>query len=67
VQLIGGVILSFGWLPQIIQMIKTRSAKGLNVNTVWSMLLGITYMELYAIDLVLIMMVFILSLRYRKE
>ncbi|MFB5678186.1 PQ-loop domain-containing transporter [Paenibacillus terreus] len=33
-QLIGGVILSFGWLPQIVQMIRTRSVKGLNVNTV---------------------------------
>ena len=32
-QLAGGFILSFGYVPQIIQIIKTRSASDLNLKT----------------------------------
>lgn len=51
-QLIGGVILSVGWVPQIAGMVKAKSAAGLNIKTIVSLLLGISLMEVYAIHLV---------------
>ncbi|GAB6928947.1 hypothetical protein JCM10914A_29300 [Paenibacillus sp. JCM 10914] len=50
-QLVGGVILSFGWIPQIIQIIRTRSVADLNPKTFWSLLIGIGLMEVYAVSL----------------
>ncbi|WP_313342426.1 PQ-loop domain-containing transporter [Sedimentibacter sp.] len=52
-QLIGGAIMSFGQIPQIIQIIRTKSAKDLNLKTFSMMLTGILLMEIYAINLVL--------------
>jgi MtN3 and saliva related transmembrane protein len=52
-QLIGGSILSFGYIPQIIQIVKTQSATDLNLKTFIMMLTGIFLMELYAVNLVL--------------
>jgi len=51
-QLIGGVILSVGWIPQIVGMVKAKSAAGLNIKTIVSLLLGVGLMEVYAIHLV---------------
>jgi len=50
-QLIGGFILAFGWLPQIMQIIRTKSVKDLNVKTFWMMFIGIGLMEAYGISL----------------
>lgn len=50
-QLIGGVILSLGWIPQILQILKTRSVADLSLKSYLLMLLGISLMEAYAIDL----------------
>ncbi|SES88816.1 PQ-loop domain-containing transporter [Paenibacillus sp. NFR01] len=52
-QLIGGIILSVGWVPQIVQIIKTKSVKDLNLKSYLSMLLGIGLMEIYAVHLVM--------------
>lgn len=52
-QLIGGAIMSFGQIPQIIQIIKTKSANDLNLKTYIMMLTGISLMEIYAVNLVL--------------
>lgn len=52
-QLIGGVILSLGWMPQIIQILRTKSVKDLNLNSYLLILLGISLMEAYAIHLAL--------------
>lgn len=52
-QLIGGVILSFGWIPQIIQIIRTKSVEDLNEKTFWSLFAGISLMEIYAVKLAL--------------
>lgn len=52
-QLIGGSILSFGCIPQIIQIVKTKSAADLNLKTFVMMLTGIFLMEIYAVNLVL--------------
>ena len=52
-QLIGGAIMSFGQIPQILQILKTKSAKDLNLNTFAMMFTGILLMEIYAVNLVL--------------
>ena len=52
-QLLGGIILSVGYIPQIIKLIKTKSAADFNIKTfvmVWN---GIFFMEIYAVDLAL--------------
>lgn len=51
-QLLGGIIMSFGQIPQIIQIIKTKSAKDINLKTYIMMFIGIFLMEIYAINLV---------------
>lgn len=51
-QLIGGVILAIGWIPQILQIMKTKSVRDLSLKSYLFMLLGIGLMEIYAIDLV---------------
>lgn len=50
-QLIGGAILSFGWIPQIIQILRTKSARDLNPNTFWLLFAGIGFMEVYGVHL----------------
>jgi MtN3 and saliva related transmembrane protein len=51
-QLIGGIILLLGNIPQIIQIIKTKSVGDLNLTSFSSILLGILFMEIYAVNLV---------------
>lgn len=50
-QLIGGVILALGYLPQIRQLLTTRSCKDLNIKTYVSLAVGIGLMEIYAYNL----------------
>lgn len=50
-QLMGGVILSIGWIPQIIQILKSKSVADLNLKSYLLMLFGIILMEAYAISL----------------
>jgi MtN3 and saliva related transmembrane protein len=50
-QLIGGIVLSFGYIPQILQIIKTESVRDLNIKTNSMVLIGISLMEIYAINL----------------
>ncbi len=52
-QLIGGLIMAIGQIPQIIQILKTKSAKDLNLNTYIMMFFGIVLMETYALNLVI--------------
>lgn len=52
-QIAGGFILSFGFIPQIIQIIKTKSAADLNLKTFVMTFTGVLLMEIYAINLVL--------------
>lgn len=51
-QLMGGIILSLGFIPQIIQIFKTRSVKDLSLKSYLLMLSGISLMEVYAVSLV---------------
>jgi len=50
-QLIGGCILSFGYVFQVIQILKTKSVNDLNLKTFTSVFIGILCMEIYAINL----------------
>ncbi len=50
-QLIGGIILAIGYIPQIRQIIRTKSCKDLNLKTYLSLVLGMSLMEIYAINL----------------
>jgi MtN3 and saliva related transmembrane protein len=52
-QLIGGAIMSFGQIPQIIQILRTKSANDLNLKTYIMMFTGILLMEIYAVNLAL--------------
>lgn len=50
-QLVGGIILSIGWIPQIYQIISTKSVQDLNERTFWLLFVGIGLMEVYAVYL----------------
>lgn len=52
-QLIGGIVMAFGQIPQIVQIVKTKSAQDLNIKTYLMMCTGIVLMEVYAVNLVL--------------
>ncbi len=52
-QLIGGIILSVGYIPQIYQIIRTKTSKGLNFKSFAMMFIGIFLFEIYAISLVI--------------
>ena len=52
-QLLGGAILSIGYIPQIAQLIRTRSCHDLNLKTYLSILAGVALMEVYAVNLAL--------------
>lgn len=53
-QLIGGVILSIGYIPQIVQIFRTKSSEGLNFKSFGMIFAGIWLYEIYAISLVVI-------------
>ncbi|MNO19074.1 hypothetical protein D3C76_87990 [compost metagenome] len=52
-QLLGGIILSLGWIPQIAQILQTKSVADLSLKSYLLMLLGIALMEAYAVNLTL--------------
>ncbi|GFN32475.1 PQ-loop domain-containing transporter [Paenibacillus xylaniclasticus] len=51
-QLLGGLILSFGYIPQIVQIVKTKSVKDLNLNYLLLVFVGVLFMEVYAVNLI---------------
>ncbi len=53
-QLIGGVILSIGYIPQIIKMIRTRSVDDFSKMYLGSIFFGIVLMEMYAVYMYLV-------------
>jgi MtN3 and saliva related transmembrane protein len=48
-QLIGGIILSIGYFPQIIRIIKTRSVRDFSRLYLGAIFTGIVFMEAYAV------------------
>lgn len=51
-QLLGGIILSLGYIPQIIKLVKTKSSHDFNINSFLMVFIGIVFMEIYAVNLV---------------
>lgn len=49
VQLIGGVVLTIGYIPQIKQIVKTKSVEDFNINYLRSIAIGVGCMEVYAV------------------
>ncbi len=51
IQLVGGVILTAGYVPQIVKILKTKSARDLSLSMFGMVLFGLVCMEAYAINL----------------
>lgn len=54
-QFIGGVILSVGYLPQIVKIIKTKSVRDFSLIYLTGIFTGILFMEAYAIYMYFVM------------
>ena len=48
-QLIGGMILSVGAIPQIEQIIRTKSVKDINLTSIVTLIVGMVMMHIYAV------------------
>lgn len=53
-QLVGGIIMSVGYIPQIAQILRTKSSEGLNFKSFGMIFAGILLYEIYAISLVVL-------------
>ena len=53
-QLIGGIIMSVGYIPQIAQILRTKSSEGLNIKSFGMIFTGILLYEIYAVSLVVL-------------
>lgn len=54
-QLIGGVILSVGYIPQIIKIVKTKSVRDFSRVYLTGVFVGIVFMEAYALYMYFVM------------
>ncbi|CUB09185.1 PQ-loop repeat-containing protein [Bacillus thuringiensis] len=54
-QFIGGVILSVGYIPQIIKIIKTKSVRDFSLIYLTGIFTGILFMEAYAVYMYFVM------------
>ena len=48
-QLIGGIILVLGYVPQICKIVRTKSVEDLSGTYITLMVIGISLMEVYAV------------------
>lgn len=51
-QVIGGLIIIIGYMPQLRQLFKSRSAADLNLNTYLMITFGVACVEAYAFNMV---------------
>lgn len=56
-QLIGGMILSVGAIPQIEQIIRTKSVKDINLTSIVTLIVGMVLMQIYAVHYELVMFI----------
>lgn len=56
-QLVGGIILSVGSIPQLEQIVRTKSVEDINLTSIITLILGMLFMEMYAIHSELVMFV----------
>ncbi|WP_176520601.1 PQ-loop repeat-containing protein [Bacillus thuringiensis] len=54
-QFIGGLILSVGYIPQIIKIIKTKSVRDFSLIYLTGIFTGILFMEAYAVYMYFVM------------
>lgn len=50
-QILGGLILSLGQIPQMIQIAKTKSARDISLSTYMMIFIGAFLMEIYAVNI----------------
>ena len=50
-QLVGGLILAVGGIPQLEQIIRTKSVKDINITSIMTLILGMILMEIYAVHM----------------
>ncbi len=50
-ELLGGFVISFAYVPQLRQIVRTKSVSDLNLKTFALIFIGVVCMELYAINL----------------
>jgi uncharacterized protein with PQ loop repeat len=48
-QLAGGLILSVGSIPQIEQIIRTKSVNDINLTSIITLIIGMVLMQIYAV------------------
>lgn len=48
-QFVGGIILSIGYIPQIVKIIQTKSVKDFSLLYLGGVFVGIVFMESYAV------------------
>lgn len=60
-QLLGGIILSIGYIPQIYKAIKTKSMKDFNILYLILAAVGVGLMEIYAIYNISIVLMFFIT------
>jgi len=51
-QLIGGLIITVGYIPQIVKIIRTRSCRDISLKSYIYLLIGVSFMEVYAMHMV---------------
>ena len=51
-QILGGCIMLLGYVPQVRQIVRTRSVRDLNITLFIMLSVGLVFMEVYAIGLV---------------
>jgi len=56
-QLVGGMILSVGAIPQIEQIIRTKSVKDINLTSIITLIVGMVLMQIYAVHYELVMFI----------
>lgn len=56
-QLVGGIILSLGTIPQLEQIVRTKDVEAINITSIISLIVGMLFMEMYAIHSELTMFV----------
>jgi MtN3 and saliva related transmembrane protein len=56
-QLVGGMILSIGSIPQIEQIVRTKSVKDINLTSIITLIIGMLLMQIYAVHAELTMFI----------
>jgi MtN3 and saliva related transmembrane protein len=51
-QIVGGCIMIVGYVPQVRQIVRTRSVRDLNIKLFIMLSVGLVFMEVYAVGLV---------------